>query len=130
MIAHWTVFEGVPNGRRSELARITLGPNRSLQFNAHAYQAFGEPKAVEMLFDGNRKMMGLRPCDPQKKNAFTFRPAGGRATKNFRVSIGAFLTHFGIKPERTVLFEEIDISADGILTLDMTKTTVVSRGSR
>ena len=130
MIPHWTVFEGVPNGKRKEMARVTLCPNRVLQMNAHAYQAFGEPMSVEMLFDGNRKMIGLRPCDPHKKNAFRFRPAGGRATKNFRVSIGAFLTHFGIRPERTVLFEEIDISSDGFLTLDMTKTTAVSRGSR
>ena len=46
------------------------------------------------------------------------------------VWLGAFLTHFGIRVERIVLFEEIDISSGGILTLDMTKTTVVSRGSR
>ena len=45
-------------------------------------------------------------------------------------AIGAFLIHFDIKPTRTVLFEEIDITPDGIMSLDMTKTTVVSRGSR
>lgn len=128
MINHWILFEGVPNGKRREMARVTLCPNRVLQFNAHAYQAFGEPKAVEMLFDGNRKMIGLRPCDPHKKNAFTFRP--NKYRRYVWLSIGAFLTHFGIKPERTVLFEEIDIGPDGILTLDMTKTTIVSRGSR
>ena len=46
--------------------RVKLCPNGVLQFNAHAYQAFGEPKSVEMLFDGNRKKIGLRPCDPLK----------------------------------------------------------------
>jgi len=130
MISHWTVFEGIPNRKRKELARVTLSPNRSLLLNAHAYQAFGEPKAVEMLFDGNRNLIGLRPCDPHKKNAFEFRSAGGRSNRNVAISLGAFLTHFGIKPERTVLFEQIDIDRDGILILDMTKTTVISRGSR
>ena len=128
MIKHWTTFEGMPNGKRRELARVTLGPNRSILMNAHAYQAFGEPKAVEMLFDGNRNTIGMRPCDPHKKNAFTFRRS--KQGKHVQLSVGAFLTNFDIKPTRTVLFEEIDIAPDGIMSLDMTKTTVVSRGSR
>ena len=128
MIKHWTTFEGTPNGKRKEMARVTLGKSKTILLNAHAYQAIGEPVAVEMLFDGNRNIMGLKPCDPQKKNAFTFRRS--KQGKHVQISIGAFLTHFSIKPERTVLFEEIDIDSDGILTLDMTKTTAVSRGSR
>lgn len=128
MIKHWTSFEGTPNGKRREMARVTLGKSKTILLNAHAYQAFGEPPAVEMLFDGNRNIIGLKPCDPQKKNAFTFRRS--KQGKHVQISIGAFLTHFEIKPTRTVLFEEIDIDSDGILTLDMTKTTAVSRGSR
>ena len=110
------------------MARITLSPNRTLEMNAHAYRSFGEPRAVELLLDGNRNLIGLKPCDPHKKNAFEFK----RRVKDSRarISIGAFLTHFKIKPERTVLFEEIDLDADGTIILDMKKTTGVSRGSR
>lgn len=128
MINHWTKFEGMPNGRRKEMGRVTLGPNSTISFNAHAYKSFGEPAAVELSFDENNKLIGLLPCDPHKKNAFPFRrrPTHKRAT----VSVGAFLTHFKIKPKSTVLFEEIDIKSDGMLVLDMKKITNVSRGSR
>lgn len=128
MLQHWTIFEGMPNGKRREMARVTLGPNRALVLNGHAYNAMGEPRAVEMMFDANRNMIGLRPCDPHKKNAFVFKQS--KQGKHVQLSIGAFLTHLDIKPTRTILFEEIDITAEGILSLDMTKTTIVSRGSR
>ena len=128
MISHWKRFEGVPNGRRREMARITLGPNCTISFNAHAFRSFGEPSAIELFFDGNRNMIGLLPCDPHKKNAFPIRKR--RSSKHVHVSIDAFLTHFKIKPTSTMLFEEIDQDKDGMIILDMTKTTNVSRGSR
>jgi len=110
------------------MARVTLGKSRTILLNAHAYEAFGAPAAVELLFDGNRNVIGLKPCDPQKKNAFPFRKS--KQGKHVQIAVGSFLTHFEIKPTRTMLFEEIDIDRDGILSLDMTKTTAVSRGSR
>lgn len=128
MIGHWTKFEGTPNGRRREAARITLAPNCTISFNAHAFRAFGEPSAFELFFDGNRNMIGLLPCDPQKKNAFPIRKR--RNGKHVHISIGAFLTHFSIKPTSTMLFDEIDLDQDGMIVLDMKKTTNVSRGSR
>src|SRR5678815_5524728 len=128
MIQHWTKFEGAQNGKRKEMARVTLGRSKAILLNEYAYRAIGEPAAVEMFFDGNRKLIGLKACDPQKKNAFALRRS--KQGKHVQVGVGAFLTHFGIKPERTVLFEDIDIDSDGMLTLDLTKTTLVTRGSR
>ena len=128
MIKHWTVFEGAQGGRREEKARVTLSPNRTFGLNEHAYRAIGSPAAVEMMYDAGRHMIGLRPCDPQKKNAFLVKSR--LKGKHFQISSGAFLNHFDIKAERTMRFERVDVEPDGTLALDLSLTTVVTRGSR
>ena len=128
MIDHWTVFEGMQNGRRSQRPRVTLNKHRTMVMNQIAYKGIGAPKAVELMFDTNRKLIGLRSCDPAKKNAFSIRPS--KQGRHVSIALGAFLTHFDIKPSRTVLFEDPLINPDGLLTLDLTKTTAVTRGSR
>ena len=95
MINHWTVFEGIQNGRRSERARVTLSPKKIIGMNAHAYKAFGSPSAVELMIDGNRNLLGLRRCDPDKKNAFKIKRHAGTF---YKIAAGSFLTHFRIKP--------------------------------
>ena len=128
MIKHWTIFEGGQGGRREEKARVTLGPNKTIGMNEHAYLAIGSPAAVELMFDTGRNMIGLRPCDPEKKNAFLVRSR--LRGKHYQISSGAFLNHFDIKPTRTMLFERVDIEPDGTLALDLSVTTVVTRGSK
>ena len=128
MINHWTVFEGMQNGRRSQRVRVTLNKQRTMVLNKVAYEGIGAPKAVELMFDANQKLIGLRRCDPGKKNAFFIRPS--EQGRHVSIALGSFLTHFEIKPTRTMLFEDPKLDADGLLTLDLTKTTAVGRGSR
>lgn len=128
MIKHFVTFDGSPYGRRSEKARVTLGPKKTILLNRLAHEAFGTPAAVELLFDENAKQIGLKPCDPHRRNAF---PLTKRKDGNHRIiHAGAFCTHFGIATDRTVLFEEIDIDTKGMMILDMTKTVNVGRGAR
>jgi hypothetical protein len=128
MINYWTRFEGSPNGRSKEKARITLSPRKYLALNRHAYQTIGSPPAVELFFDEHQKRIGLKPCDPHKKNAFRLRQEKGK--DHMMIYASSFCTHFGISTRRTVLFDEIDIDQEGIVVLDMKKTINVSRGSR
>lgn len=125
----WKIFEGNPNGRRRDKARVTLGPSRTFLLNEHAHRAIGSPGAVELMFDGNRRLIGMRPCDPHKANAFPLKRASGRL-KHRIISAGAFLTHNKLKTDRTMLFVDIDIDPDGTVVLDLAKTIYVTRGSR
>lgn len=128
MIEHWKLFEGAPNGRRKERARITIGKNKAFLINYVAYQAVGGPSAVELLFDEHRSKIGIRPCDPKKQNAFPVKSV--RKSSHKFIHAGAFLTHFDINITRRILFEDIDIDKNGMLILDMNKITYISRGSR
>lgn len=128
--SHWTVFEGEQFRvkKRSE-PRVTLGGSRhTLYLNGIAWQSMGEPAAVEMMFDGTQRKIGIRATDPRHKNAFKVMTHG---KGNFRrISAAAFCQHFRLRIDGTILFLDVEFDADGMMTLDLNKTTTVTRGAR
>ena len=128
MISHWTKFEGWPYGVERDQARVTLGPKKAIMLNEVAFEALGAPAAVELMFDEDRRVIGLKPVDLRRKNAFALKPKAGSRHRVIRAA--AFCTHFGINVDRTVLFSEVDIDKDGVMTLEFGKAINVSRGAR
>ncbi len=128
MINHWVKFEGKPYGSEKGEARVTLGPKKAIMLNEVAFRALGEPAAVELLFDEGSRVIGLKPVDIRRRNAFALKPKAGSRHRVIRAA--AFCTHFGITVDRTVLFHEIDIDREGIMKLEFAKAINVSRGAR
>lgn len=128
MITHWTKFEGKPYGAERDGVRVTLGPKKAIMLNEKAYEALGSPAAVEFMFEENRKAIGLKPIDPRRENAFPIKPKKGSRHRVIRAA--AFCTHVGIKVDRTVLFNDVDIDNDGVMMLEIAKATNISRGAR
>ena len=128
MISHFKKFEGSPNGKNKETPRITLSPRRFFALNAWAHRCIGYPDAVELYFDDHERVIGMMPCDPLKRNAFRIRKEKGK--EYHVIYAGAFCQHFSISTKRTVLFDEPDLTNDGMLVLDMKKAINVGRGSR
>jgi hypothetical protein len=88
----------------------------------------GRPAAVELSYDGNRRVIGIRGTDPRKRNAFPVKHhTSGRY---MRVSGAPFCTQFRLKPEGTVLFDRADLNFDGVLELPLDSLIRVTRGSR
>jgi hypothetical protein len=81
-----------------------------------------------MYFDAPRNMIGLKPADKNLRSAFPVKPKGNGTHR--LIHAGAFLTHFGIKVESTVLFQRPFLDSDGTLELDLTKTITIGRGAR
>ncbi len=128
MIKFWTTFEGKPYGTKKDEARITLSPRKIFLLNQAAYKALGTPEAIEFLFDENRKLIGLKPTDPAKRNAFPLKIKKG---SNHRlITAGAFCNHVGIDVEKTVVFNDTQVGTDGIMVLRLDKTINISRGAR
>ena len=127
MIKHFTEFEGRPNGAARGEIRVTINNKKCFVLNPKAVETLGHPSAVKLFFDEARKIVGLKPADPTHKNSFPLK--GFKTARHKVITAGAFCTHFGINVDRTVLFENIGME-DDMLTLDLTKTVNVSRGSR
>lgn len=126
----WEVFEGRQYQRtaRSE-PRVTLGAKGTFYLNGIAYEALDRPSAVEMRYEGNLRIIGLRPIDPRKHNAFVIKHHG-KGGNYKRISAAAFCSQFRLKYSRTLLFENAEIDDDGIMRLDLNKSLEVSRGAR
>lgn len=125
----WEPFNGRQHRRTSTReARVTLGRQNVIYMNLVAHDAFGAPAAVEMLYDGNRRIIGLKPCDPQKRNASRIMPHAGGSYR--RIQASAFCQHFRLKTRETLLFNPIDIDNEGTMTLGLNEALVVGRGAR
>ena len=123
----WEKFEGREFSQRArDEARVTIGKKGNIYLNGVAYDMLEQPAAVEILYEGNRRIIGLKPTDPYRKNAFRVKPHTG---KYKRISAAAFCQHFRIKPMSTLLFQNVDLCA-GVMTLDLTSTVTVTRGAR
>ncbi|MFT3744209.1 MAG: hypothetical protein QM785_07935 [Pyrinomonadaceae bacterium] len=126
----WTIFEGRQHVQRARREmRVTIGPRHVIYMNGKAYDALGRHSAVEMSYDGDRRIIGLKPIDPGKKNAFRIKKHGSGGDYH-RISASAFCQHFRLRIDRTLLFEDADINSDGILTLDLNRAITVGRGAR
>lgn len=130
MMRKWTTFEGRQYSKtKSREPRVTLGAMSTFYLNGVAYEAMGRPTAVEMLFEGNENVIGLKPTDPAKRNAFRLRLHG--KGNYWRLAASAFCKHFRIKAGvPTVMFEDVDLDDNGVLMLDLNKMIRVGRGSR
>lgn len=128
MLDNFVTFEGAPNGSRGERVRVTLGPSRTFLMSNSAWKLFGAPETVELAFDPVDRKIALCPCPPDRKNAFR---VAQRSTGSHRVVYaGAFLTHFNIHPQHTILFDTPEITPDGAMILNLTRATRVGKGSR
>ena len=116
MIKHWTKFPGRPHGRfRRDGVRVTIGPKGVIYMNSKAWKLLGQPRAVEMMFDKARAVIGLIPADPDLPEAFPVKDKNGTSSKQIFAS--AFCMHFLIKLARTGQFNEIEVDDDGVMTL-------------
>src|SRR5687768_17692635 len=100
MIKHWTEFEGSPNRTDRERARVTLNKKGVMLLNRVAFDALGMPAAVKMFFDEQNKIIGLKPEDIRRPNAFPVKQKDKWYNRTIHVS--TFCKHFSIRVERTV----------------------------
>ena len=129
MIKHWTKFPGRPHARfKHDGFRVTMGRDGAMYMNEKAWDALGRPEAIEMMFDKTRRMIGLAAASVDLPEAFPVKPKKGASGKI--ISANAFCTHFLIKMMRTGLFNEIEVDADGIMSLSLETVSAVTRGAR
>ena len=96
--------------------------------NSAAYEALGRPSAVRFYFDETLNRIGVKATSADQRFAF---PVKQRKPFSYRfVHAGSFCSHFGIQPERTVSFNDINVDDEGIMTLELAKATKISRGAR
>jgi hypothetical protein len=78
-------------------AALTIYPRGLFSVNRAAWNALGEPAAVELLFDRTERLIGLRGAPAQVPHAYPLRTQS--ASSSVLVSGRAFTRHFGISTD-------------------------------
>lgn len=98
---------------------ITIQKRGVISMNKPAYVLLGEPKAVELLYDAEKKVVGLRAATPRKAYSYKVRPVGS----SFCVTGQAFVKYYGISTDAAKrypaqLYEQdvvgVDLTAEGV----------------
>lgn len=129
--SRWQVYPGAPNRKNGGGLRVTLNQRKVFLLNSVAYEAMGDPAAVELRYDENTRTIGLAPIDPRILSAFPLKAKLNKNKYNYKIIFGTpFCKHFDINPKTTILFTNVDLDDDGTLLLELTTAVAVGRGYR
>lgn len=121
------LFTGRVSGAAERPLYVTLQRRGLLTFNRAAFEALGRPESVELLYNRDRNVMGIRPADP--KHSWAYKLRREERSGMFKISIAAFRKHYGL-PEVTAAARYRAEQHDGMLAVDLNqRPTVTGRGS-
>lgn len=99
---------------------VTVQKKGLIALNRAAYAMIGDPEAVELLWDEDRKIIGLRPSELTNPNAYPARPQSANSTKGPILVAGTKFTQFiGMDTSRAMRW--IPTIEDEILCIDISK---------
>ncbi|MCA1670963.1 MAG: hypothetical protein LC799_01725 [Actinobacteria bacterium] len=80
----------------AEKPYVTIQKRGNLALNRSAHAALGEPAAVELLYDPENKIIGLRAVEVGVEHAYPLRSQGGKDVGPYLVAGMAFTKYYGI----------------------------------
>lgn len=95
---------------------ITIQKRGVFSLNHAAFVALGEPKAVSLLFDSERQLVGFRSSDPESDHSYAVR-LNSKGTSHL-VTGALFTTHYEISTETSRRWKA-QMVEDGILAIDI-----------
>ena len=125
MLEEWEEFQAGPTPPRAERLHVSLNGKGQILLNKNAVEALGTPEAVILMFEKRNSKIGIRPANAHLSNAFPLKPRPSAHSRMIHAS--PFCRNYGIRVTGTVAFNNIDIDREGMMTLDLAKTSRVSR---
>jgi hypothetical protein len=108
---------------------VTVQKGGLIALNRAAYALIGDPEAVELLWDADRKVIGLRPSELTNPNAYPARPQSANSTKGPVMVAGRKYTQFiGMDTSRALRW--IPTIEGEILCIDISKPGQVASSNR
>lgn len=106
---------------------VTIQKRGTISINQAAYDALGGPAAVELLYDPEEKVVGLRAVDSSAEHAYPVRTAGPGG-HSYLIAGTAFTKHYGISTALSRRWPG-DVR-DGVLAVDLSQPGTEVTGNR
>lgn len=105
------------SNRYVKTPELTIQASGGISMNAAAHRALGEPEAVELLYDADKHVMGLRGVEPARPYAYPLRRAGKKGTGSLTTAAKAFFQYYDL-PLGTPVRREVTVE-DGVLIVNL-----------
>jgi hypothetical protein len=107
---------------------VTIQKRGGLSFNKAAHVAIGSPEAVELMYDRDEMIIGVRPVEREVEHAYPMRPQGQKEDSTYIVAGSAFTQYFGI--DTSVAKRWTVAIEDGTLCIDLKQEGTVVTSNR
>lgn len=107
---------------------VTIQRRGVISLNAAAHAAIGSPEAIELLYDRDERLVGLRAVDATAEHAYPIRGQAGKPSGPFMVSGTAFVRHYGIDTSASRRW--LGSAEDGLLVIDLKQPGTVVTSNR
>jgi hypothetical protein len=99
---------------------VTIQRRGLISLNRAAFEQFGRPEAVELLWDSDRKVIGLRPTNPENPNAYPARPQSAKSNRGPVLIAGNLFTRY-IGLDTSEARRWVPTLEEGILCIDLSE---------
>ena len=110
----WKEFKMGP--ARQKGLHVTISPKGNIMIGAAACDRLKRPDAAVLLFDEEKRLIGVRPTHPKTPNAFPMHGATWGRHKVLRAN--RFCRYYGLNVERMMAFID-PVIKDSVLILNM-----------
>ncbi|WP_369197603.1 hypothetical protein [Streptomyces djakartensis] len=107
---------------------VTIQKRGTLSLNAAAHALLGKPDAVELLYDRDEQIVGLRAVPKGSEHAYPLRSQGGKSVGPYIVSGTAFAKYYKIDTE--VSRRWVASLVDDVLCIDLKQEGTVVTSNR
>ncbi|MGQ4818130.1 hypothetical protein ACQ1ZK_13345, partial [Enterococcus faecium] len=108
---------------------VTIQKRGLISLNRAAFALMGEPEAVELLYDRDEKIVGLRPVGEVSAHSYPLRPQSNKQDSGpLMVGGTAFTQYYGI--DTTVSRRWVPTLVDGVLCVDLKVEGAVATSNR
>ncbi len=99
MARQWERLDRKANPRGKTTPQVSIQKRGQLMLNAPAFNALGQPTAVELLFDREEQTIGMRQVDPEVPYAYPVKKH--KQAASYMVAFATFAHYFGVSLEET-----------------------------
>lgn len=107
---------------------VTIQKRGTISLSPSAHLALGSPEGVELLYDAEAGIVGLKPTLKPSEHSYPLRRQGGKTTGPFIVSGTAFTKYFQIDTSASRRY--VGELLDGVLCVDLKAASTVVVGNR
>jgi hypothetical protein len=115
---------------RSSVPTVTIQKRGLMSLNQPAFAMIGEPEGVELLWDPERRVIGIRPAPLTSPNAYPARPQSPSSAKRGPILIAGnlFTRHIGLDTSEARRW--VPVMENGILCIDLNTPGQRARSNR